>query len=196
MLVTAVITAIHPAAADTRRPTDFDSQRAISLILTADKPAEFENAARALNQLIERGARNAPLFYNFGVMALLAGYPRPALEAFIRAERYSGTTWELKHNMLLAISKIEDAPTSPHLPWYRVPLFWHYGLAGRTRMTIASAAFLLLCIALLLRGLNAAHRIQRLIFIPALATLVIFGSSAATTIYQENHTHQLVLIHE
>jgi len=181
------------AAAANDRTAQFESQLAMSQLMTVNTPAQFNNASLALKRIIDQGVRNAPLFYNYGTTLLLAEQPQEALNALIRAERYSGTTWELRRNMLLATDKIEDDFSAPRLPWYRIPLFWHYGLPGRTRMTIAALAFLLLWPAALLRRTHYKDT-YRIIFGVALTLLILFGSSAATTIYQENHIHQTTAI--
>jgi hypothetical protein len=173
----------------------FESQLAMSHLIKAQKPQQFEESAAALKHIIDRGIRNAPLFYNYGTAMLMANHPQEALNAFIRAERYSGTTWEIKRNMLLATEKLDEDSITPRLPWYRIPLFWHYGLAGRTRLTIASTAFLLLWLTPLIIS-NRKKDARRIIFGSALVILILFGSSAATTIYQEHHINQMVLSDE
>jgi len=71
------------------------------------------------------------------------------------------------------------------LPWYRFPLFWHYGIPGPTRMTIAVCAFFFCWIALIL-GAAGPHRTARRLLILALAILVLFGSSILTSLHQES----------
>ena len=165
---------------------DFETQMAISEMLTASKPAEFEQAAQALERLIRGGARNGTLFYDYGTMLLMANHPEEAYRAFLRAERYSGSNPQIRHNMLMALSKKGADITVARLPWYRIPLFWHYRLSGRTRLTVAAAAFLALCIAILLRRLHRPEP-YRILLTAALATLILFGSSALTSVYQEAH---------
>ena len=175
------------------RTAQFESQLAMSQLMNVNTPAQFNNASLALKRIIDQGVCNAALFYNYGTTLLLAEHPQEALNALIRSERYSGTTWELRRNMLLATDQLEEDFTAPRLPWYRIPLFWHYGLPGRTRMTIAALAFLLLWPAGLLRKTRYKDT-YRIIFGAALTLLILFGSSAATTIYQENHIHQTTVI--
>jgi len=186
MLVSVISSAADAAAGN----ADFESRRANAKLLAASTPAECNSAARTLGGLIRKGVRNAPLFYDYGTMLLAAGHPKEAYNAFIRAERYAGTDWDIRHNMLAALAKSSDGPAAPRLPWYRVPLFWHYKPAARTRLTIASAAFLSLCLALLLRRFHRPEPYRFLLAI-SVATLVLFGSSALTTIYQETHSNLL-----
>ena len=165
---------------------EFESQLAMSQLMTASTANEFDHAARSLDRLLDLGVRNAPLFYNYGTALLLAGRHQAALNAFVRSERYSGTTWGLKRNMLLATRGANGVLSDPRLPWYRAPLFWHFGLPGRTRVTIASVAVLLIWLSLLLRmaGLKESYRT---VLGVALAILILFGSSAVTTLYLELH---------
>jgi hypothetical protein len=170
----------QPAA----QSAQFESQLAMSQLMAANTANQFHHAAHSLDRLIALGARNAPLFYNYGTALLLAGHHQAALNAFVRAERYSGTTWELKRNMRLAIRGANDGLAAPKLPWYRAPLFWHFGMSGRVRVTVASVAILMIWISFLLRmtGLKDTYRT---VLGVAIAILILFGSSAATTLYME-----------
>ncbi len=177
----ALINLANTASGIPARNMEFESQLAITQLLTANTPAQFDSAANSFKRVIDNGIHNAPLFYNYGTALLMADQPQAALNAFIRSERYSGTTWELKRNMLLAISKIDEEITTPTLQWYRIPLFWHYGLAARTRLTIASMAFMFIWLSFLMRKTKFKATLLSI----AVTLLIIFGSSTATTLYQE-----------
>ena len=165
-------------------PPSFESQLAMSQLAMAKTPDQFDRVAQTFERMLDMGLCNAPLLYNYGTALLMAERPQEALHALLRAERYSGTTWELKRNMVLATHTLDDAITNPRLPWYRTLLFWHYRISGHARITIASLAFLLLWIALLLRQLGLTE-VSRPILGFTLTLLIVFGSSAATTLYQE-----------
>lgn len=163
---------------------DFESQRAMTVLLTASQPELFADAAGAFAELIDQGAANAGLFYNYGTALLMADEPAAALEALRRAERYSGTTWSIRRNMLLALRALnKEAPVS--LPWYRIPLFWHYQLPASARMTVAATAFLILW----LLGLLPAKRLREVI-IPAKALaavlFLLFTASVISSVYSEH----------
>jgi hypothetical protein len=182
--------------ANARRTTSnssarFEAQLAMSQLTSASKPADFEAAATAFQRLVDSGIRNAPLFYNYGITLLMADHPAQALQAFIRSERYSGTTWDLRRNMLVATAKMQNSPDQPRLPWYRIPLFWHYGISASTRLTLTAIAFSLLCLLPIMHT-TRFKGIYRLIFTFSVIAFVIFGSSSATTIYQELHPHNLL----
>jgi hypothetical protein len=154
-----------------------------SRMATARSQADFLSAAEPYRRLIGMGARNGPVFYNLGCALLKAGRSEEALQAFLRAERYLGATPEIRRNLSLAAAAAEKENRTA-LPWYRPLLFWHYGLPLRVRTTAAVAAFAALWVAAILRALGAKPFAASL-FAPALAALVLFGSSAATTIHQE-----------
>ncbi len=164
--------------------TQFQSQLAMSQLTSASTPSEFDHAAQALARILDQGTCNAPLLYNYGTALLMAGHHHAALHALARSERYSGTTWALTRNMQLALRGIEDGLATPRLPWYRTLLFWHYGLSGQTRVTIASIAFLLVWLSLLLRMAGFLETYRAILGI-ALTLLILFGSSSATTLYRE-----------
>lgn len=187
-------TVANTASAQPTKNMEFESQLATTQLLSAKKPAQFDNAANTLKRIIDSGIRNAPLFYNYGTALLMADKPQAALNAFIRAERYSGTTWELKRNMLIAIGKMDDKITDPTLPWYRIPLFWHYGISARKRLTVACAAFLVMWIALLLNKTRFIKS-RRIIFSIAIVILIIFGTSTITTLYEENSPAKIIVPH-
>ena len=182
ILVAGIVSASQAQPAG--QPAQFESQLAMSQLLAANTASQFDHAAHSLNRVVELGARNAPLFYDYGTALLLAGHHEAALKALTRAERYSGTTWALKRNMLLAIRGMSDELAAPKLPWYRAPLFWHFGLPGRTRVTVASFAILMIWISFLLRMAGWKDTYRAILGI-ALAILILFGSSAATTLYLE-----------
>jgi hypothetical protein len=85
--------------------------------------------------------------------------------------------------MLLAIAG-RDGAERPSLPWYRPLLFWHYDLGLAARIAIAVCAFAAVWLALLLRALGARSLGSTLLAV-SLAAASVFGSSAATTAYQE-----------
>ncbi len=188
LLLALLIAAMRPCDGSPANRTgspgaDFEAQRATTILLGAAQPEDFAKAAEALSTLVDDGAANATLFFNHGTALLLAGDPDGALEALARAERYSGTTWAIRRNMLLARrAQDPDAPAS--LPWQRIPLFWHYRLPATTRMTIASLAF---C-AIWLLAIGRRSRLRELT-LPFLwiATVIclLFGASVLASFQGE-----------
>ncbi len=173
----------NPADRNGSRSGNFEVQRATTFLLAATQPDEFAKAADALATLVDNGAANATLFYNYGTALLMAGEPEAALEALARAERYSGTTWGIRRNMLLA-RRAQNPDTPAALPWQRIPLFWHYRLPAATRMTIAAIAFS--AIWLLAIGLRGRWRE---IIVPAIwitvAICLLFAASVLASLHGE-----------
>jgi hypothetical protein len=129
---------------------------------TARTPADFLDTARAYNQLVADGVRNGPLFFNLGTALLLAGDGENAAAALRRAERYLGSTTEIRVNLRQALA-LQSGQPDADLPWDHVIFFWHYDEPLRVRAQIALCGWLLLWLALLLRllvrpaGATAAH---------------------------------------
>jgi len=166
-------------------PVDFEAQRTQTLLLAADEPADFAALAEAMAVLIDQGSASAGLFYNYGTALLMAGEMEGAMEALLRAERYGGTDWSLRRNLLLAW-RGKQADPAALMPWYRIPLAWHYRLPVRQRITLAASAFL----AGWLLALLAAHRRLRDLAIVvsafAFVTALVLGASVLSSIYSEN----------
>jgi len=171
-------------AADSVR-VQFMNRSARVQILSARTPEGFEKSAHAFAALIDEGQRSGSLFYNYGLALLLTGHKDEARRAFLRAERYLGSTWSIRRNIKLCLAD-DSREITPVLPWHRTPLFWHYGLSGSTRVTIACFAFLGVWLALLVR-LSPRRWWYPLILIPSVAALVAFGTSCLTTLQQESH---------
>lgn len=152
---------------------------------------EFTEAGDVYQELVDDGLRNGPLFYNLGTALLLSKQYAAAEEALYRSERYMGSNEDIRRNLELALARGDDSESAT-LPWYRAFLFWHYGLPGSLRACIAFAAFSLVWIGFAFRvmGLDVWGR-----HVIAVATvvLILFGSSVASTLYEENGAGRTVL---
>lgn len=144
----------------------------------------FTGAADTYRRLIETGVRNGPLFYNLGLALMQAERYEEALSGFHRAERYMGSNEDIKHNIRICLSQ-GDQDKATGLPWYRFLLFWHFGLPGSVRLTIALSAFAVCWLSLLLRLIGPRQTAEALLAM-SLVVFVLFASSAATTLYQEH----------
>jgi hypothetical protein len=165
------------------RELEFIWRDANSRMMRASMPEEFGGAAGAYAELVDRGVRNAPLLYNLGTALLLAERYDAAAHALWRAERYAGSSSDIRRNLRLALAG-SPAEGGSALPWYRYPLFWHYGLSGECRLNMAVSAFAALWLVLLVR-LRGERAFTRLALVLCLSAIVVFGSSAATTLWQE-----------
>ena len=171
------------ASADNTLERQFIWDEANSQMSSARTQEEFLLAAETYQKLIDMGTSNGPLFYNLGTALLMAKRYDDAMNAFLRAERYMGSNWDIKHNMLIAAAGKERNETVS-LPWYRIPMFWHFGMAASTRMIISICAFTALWLSLILRALGS-RRLCRPLMILSLIVLAMFGSSVLATIHQE-----------
>jgi len=184
---------------------DEDSDRflwesANASMAAAQKPADFLKAARSYNRLVAAGVRNGPLFANLGTALLLASDGPNAIAALQRAERYSGSTPDIRTNLRLALALRAGQPDAD-LPWERVVFFWHFDQPVRTRTTLALACWSLFWLGILLRFLVqpqpedvtslAAHPSSRIRTLGGSCVLfglmltIIFGASATFSWLQE-----------
>ena len=169
--------------ADDAAERQFVWNEANSIMASAEAPEEFLVAAQTYQKLIEIGVQNGPLFYNLGTAMLMAERYDEALNALLRAERYMGSNWDIRRNMLMAkAGKKENQTVS--LAWYRLPLFWHYGLSCTSRLNIIVCAFAVFWIGMLFR-IWGGYRFFVRIMVVSLTVLILFGSSVATSIHQE-----------
>lgn len=150
---------------------------------TARMPGDFLEAAAIYRRLIDMGARSGHVFYNHGTALLKAGRHGEALESLLRAERYLGNHPDVRRNMALAAKALEEEDTAS-LPWYRPILFWHYSIGAGQRLGITVVAFAALWLGFILRSIGARRLAARLLAV-SLVVLVLFGSSAATSLHME-----------
>ena len=183
LCLVALAGCMSTARGDNLQERWFIWDQANSKMTTAATAGEARQAAEAYLGLVGMGVRNGPLFYDLGTALLKAGRYDDALSSLLRAERYMGSTPEIRRNLLIAVrQKAKDPDAS--LPWYRLLLAWHYGLPVSWRITVAVLAFVLIWPGLLLRWLGLRRLGAGLLAI-ALIVWVLYGSSAAATWHQE-----------
>jgi hypothetical protein len=167
----------------TQTERQFIWAEANSQVSSAQTTDDYLRAAESYQKLVDSGVRNGPLFHNLGTSLLKAGLYNDAARALMRAERYLGNNWDVRRNLLIAV-KGQAGDEEATLPWHRFPLFWHYGLATSTRTAAAVFGFAGVWLALILRRLSVRAPSRQMLGI-SLLLLVLFGSSAATSIHQE-----------
>jgi hypothetical protein len=171
------------ASAGTEQQRRFIWNEANAKMSSAQGEKDFLDAAAAYWRLSREGVRNGPLFYNMGTAFLMAKQYDASFAALLRAERYMGSTWEIRRNMELALAA-GDTSRPPALPWTRVPLAWHYGIGLSARVTVAICAFALFWGSLTI-GIFGLRNLSRPLIGISLAIFVLFGSSVATTLHAE-----------
>ena len=162
---------------------EFMWKKANAQMASALTDPDFITAAQSYRDLINAGVKNGHIFYNLGTAYLMAGQYTDAKTSLLRAERYMGTSWEIKRNMLIALSRNNSIDIS--LPWYRVPFFWHYKLSTSDRTIIAIISFNIFWLAFALRIFNI-KRASAPIMTIAIIIFVMFGSSSLASIHTES----------
>ena len=180
-----ILTGTATLKAATLEERGFVWDEAVAELGTAHTPAEFLAAAATCQKLADLGVRNATLFYNQGTALLLAGKPEDAVAVLLRAERYGGSTPDVRRNLAIAQAK-KDGLTVPEVSWLRLVLAWHYRLDCATRTTLASLAFSGLWIAGAL-WLAGARRTGKTVMILTAIVFALTASSVLATLHQESH---------
>ena len=155
---------------------------------TASTKKDFANTALLYQKLINSGVYNEHSFHNLGTAFLLAENFKEAERALLRAERYAGNKPDIENNLLAAVkgaAKQQDA----ELPWYRIPLFWHFNLGITVRISIAVFAFAFFWIGMIIRRFSKNNFAETTIAVSLLAT-ALFCSSVLTSIWQEHNDRQ------
>jgi len=179
-----ILAAAGSAAAGDAQERRFMWNEANARMASARTRQEFGAAADAYRRLAADGVANGVLFYNLGTASLKAERYDEAIGALLRAERYQGTTADIERNLVLAINRgKKEKPVD--LPWYRLVLFWHFGLPVATRVAVAAVAFSGFWLALALRLAGWRKPAEPLMAL-SLVALVLFGSSALTSVYEES----------
>jgi len=157
---------------------------------SASNPEEFAKAASTYERLCAEGVIVVPLLTNLGASYVMAGESSKAMATFLRAERYAGSTPEIRQGLLAALSK-QSGQQRKELPWMRTALFWHYSLPCQMRFWIAGFAWTLFWGGLFLRLLLRHHDVHTVaslsetgMFVGGVAT-VIFTASVIVTLLQE-----------
>ncbi|MGI5870019.1 MAG: BatD family protein [Kiritimatiellia bacterium] len=154
------------SAADAAAPASFIWRQAASAASQAREPRDFREAAMLYREIIESDGADGAALYNYGTLLLLAGCPSASFDALSRAEALLGATPEIENNLAIAFVELrkagsgKDAPrqgvdAAAELPWYRVPLFWHYRVPMQVREDWLAVAWGVLWAGLLLRRLRA-----------------------------------------
>ncbi|MDP2991436.1 MAG: BatD family protein, partial [Kiritimatiellota bacterium] len=179
-----VLFSCAPASALDASERAFIWHEGYARMAAARTPAAYLRAAQTYQKLVDAGVRNGPLFYNLGTALLQAGQIDPAIDAFQRAEQFLGAQGDIRQNLEIAMARKADNETA-EWPWYRLVLFWHFNLPAATRMMAAAIAFFIFWAALTLRLAGIQRNGVNAILILAAITVILFGSSVATSWQQE-----------
>ena len=157
---------------------------------SATKAEDYAKAAATYNRLLADGVITAPLLLNLASVQVMAGEGAQAIALFTRAERYVGTTPDVRQGLLAAFSN-QTGQQKTELPWIRTALFWHYSLPCQMRTRIALVGWLFFWGGLLVRLIMRHRKIHALaslsetgMFVGGI-TALIFAASVITTVLQE-----------
>jgi len=188
VLLSAVVwLLVAPGRAQTDAERWFLWHEANARMAAAATPEDFLKAAESYHQLVRMGVRNGPLFYNLGTALLLAQEYDTALAYLLRAERYLGTTPEIRQNLELAAEGVAQKGGAG-LPWYRPLFFWHFGLPATARATAAALSFTAVWFGLVLQSFKKSAAAHYLLVVSVLS-LVLFGSSTLISLVQESRAN-------
>ncbi|MCL1857455.1 MAG: hypothetical protein FWF84_07460, partial [Kiritimatiellaeota bacterium] len=99
---------------------EFIWHQANARMATAEAPEEFLEAAGLYRAMIGQGAGNGAVFWNYGTALLFAEEGAAAIDAFRRAEIYTGTSPDIRRNRALAeaaVARSENAPVALADDW-------------------------------------------------------------------------------
>jgi hypothetical protein len=160
---------------------------------SASKPDDFLKAANTYNRLIADGVESGTLFSNLGSALVLAGDGANAAAAFARAERYLGTTPEIRQGLAAALSLKTGRPQAD-LPWSRTAFFWHFAFPCPIRVLTALCGWCLFWLGVLCRILFKRRAVHALVWNLAETCMfaggllaVVFAASSLMTFTQERH---------
>lgn len=183
-IVVILFVTVSTAVAGTfeRLPSDFDWERASSVMATARTSEDFASGAELYYAMVTNGAYSASLFYNLGTAMLMAESPRAAAQAFEISARWRGMSPELLGNQLAAEGLIS---ASVQLPPERYFLIWHYGLPIQIRIFLLQLFWNLLWLFLIAFTVGAILKRRRVehftlpgAVITAIVVLLFLGSIA------------------
>ncbi len=148
---------------------------------TAVRPADYLEAADTYRELYATGVQNAPLLYNMGTAFLMAQQYEAARRAFSAAEVFTGATASIERNMVLALMA-GNSSADVTLPWYRLPLFWHFKTPLGLRITLTVIVVTALWALAILRLLGWRLGWRRA-FVLVLAIFIVLGSSVLVSLH-------------
>ena len=176
------------ASAAPDRARSFLWQQAQAEMASAKTAGDFLRAARVYREVIDGERLSGGVLYNYGTALLLADLPKAAMDAFARAEALDGASPELENNLDLALIAVRQATEGDPeqtwqggagrsaLPWYRVPLFWHYRAPVAVRMDALILAWWVLWIGVIVKAMGW-RRSGRGLATAGLLGVAVFGSS-------------------
>jgi len=132
------------------------------------------------------------VFYNLGTALLQRADGTTRSMPWPAPNGTRGYQRDIVRNLKIALAR-KAGRDAAEWPWYRVVCFWHFYLPASAKAGHRRGRLTVFWLTLALRRLGWRHGMSALITL-ALAALVIFGSSAATTWHQEATAKRYVIM--
>ncbi len=159
---------------------------------TAITPQDYLEAADTYRELYGTDIQNGPLLYNMGTALLMAEQYEAAQRAFSAAEVFIGATPAIERNTVLAImAGVHGADAA--LPWYRLPMFWHFKTPIYQRITLTVLAITAAWGIALLRLLGWRAGWRRALAL-VVAAIVVLGSSVLISLHKLHQVRSVLLL--
>lgn len=130
------------------------------------------------------------LLHNYATALTLAGHPQKAIDVIDYIETITGTTKELDNSRLFAMQSLQEQDSlqiekdgistileSPTLPWYRMPLFWHYQYSISERGNALCIIWTILWALLIIRLLPTNRKPVNIAIAIAFVAFIFVSSS-------------------
>lgn len=167
-IIAAILLSISTTQIEKRTPDEYELRQANLLVNTAISKKDF--TAIATNYYTRfsynfNSSKPIPaLLHNYATALTLAGHPQKAIDVIDYIETITGTTKELDNSRLFAMQSLQEQDSlqteengistileSPTLPWYRMPLFWHYQYSISERGNALCIIWTILWVLLIIR---------------------------------------------
>lgn len=167
-IIAAILLSISTTQIEKRTPDEYELRQANLLVNAAVSKKDF--TAIATNYYTRfsynfNSSKPIPaLLHNYATALTLAGHPQKAIDVIDYIETITGTTKELDNSRLFAMQSLQEQDSlqteedgistileSPTLPWYRMPLFWHYQYSISERGNALCIIWTILWVLLIIR---------------------------------------------
>lgn len=175
-------------------PDEYELRQANLLVNTAISKKDF--TAIATNYYTRfsynfNSSKPIPaLLHNYATALTLAGHPQKAIDVIDYIETITGTTKELDNSRLFAMQSLQEQDSlqteedgistileSPTLPWYRMPLFWHYQYSISERGNALCIIWTILWALLIIRLLPTNRKPVNIAIAIAFVAFIFVSSS-------------------
>ena len=194
-IIAAILLSISTTQIEKRStPDEYELRQANLLVNTAISKKDF--TAIATNYYTRfsynfNSSKPIPaLLHNYATALTLAGHPQKAIDVIDYIETITGATKELDNSRLFAMQSLQEQDSlqteedgistileSPTLPWYRMPLFWHYQYSISERGNALCIIWTILWALLIIRLLPTNRKPVNIAIAIAFVAFIFVSSS-------------------